>query len=247
MTSPPPARTLEVRHLQIARAALAALAAIMVTFSSDHSAVIGMSVFSGFAITTAFVLLGAVWLVYPSGRRWPAALLGTVAMIAGLAGGVGTLRTVTGFFATVIAWALVSGVIELIAGWRDLRNAGRTRVRREIAPGVVDPRPFVEPGPTSESRDGIVVGVITLVLGGALLFVPTQYALQYTVDEAHQTFTLTGIIIGVGLFGGYAAIIAVYLAIAGFSPRKPAAATDEVAASASTVDAAAPADQKDSA
>ena len=54
----------------------------------------------------------------------------------------------------------------------------------------------------------------------ALLAVPTQYALQYTVDDAHQTFTLTGITIGVGIFGGYAAIIAVYLAIAGFSPRK---------------------------
>ena len=37
-----------------------------------------------------------------------------------------------------------------------------------------------------------------------------------------QTFTLTGIIIGVGIFGAYAAIVAVYLAIAGLSPRKTA-------------------------
>ncbi|WP_228484644.1 hypothetical protein [Microbacterium cremeum] len=46
--------------------------------------------------------------------------------------------------------------------------------------------------------------------------------------------------IGVGIFGGYAAIIAVYLGIAGFSPR---AVADTTAAPAST-DAA---DQKDSA
>ena len=67
--------------------------------------------------------------------------------------------------------------------------------------------------------------------GLGLLLVPTQYALQYTIDEADATFTLTGIIIGVGIFGAYAAIIAVYLAIAGFSPRRAATeGADEQAA-----------------
>ncbi len=74
----------------------------------------------------------------------------------------------------------------------------------------------------------------------ALLFVQPAYALDYTIEEARQTFTLTGVTIGVGIFGGYAAIIAVYLGIAGFSPR---AVADTTAAPAST-DAA---DQKDSA
>lgn len=220
MTSSRPARTLEVRHLQIARAAFAAIAAVMVTFSPDHSAVIGMSIFSGFAITTGLAFFAAVWLVYPSGRRWPAVLLGAVALLAGMASGLGPLRTITGFFTTVIAWALVSGLIELIAGWRELRYAS-DRPRRQIAPGVVDAGPFAAPGPSSEARDGVVVGIITMILGLALLVVPTQYALRYTVAEAHQSFTLTGIIIGVGLFGGYAVVVAVYLGIAAFSPRKP--------------------------
>lgn len=70
-----------------------------------------------------------------------------------------------------------------------------------------------------------MIGVITVILGVALLFVPTGYALDYTIEEAAQTFTLTGITIGVGVFGGYAAIVAVYLAIAGFSPR-PAPAVE---------------------
>ncbi|GAA1955660.1 acyl-CoA synthetase [Microbacterium deminutum] len=236
MTSPRPARTLEVRHLQIARAAFAALAAIMVTFSPDHSAVIGMSIFSGFAITTALAFFAAVWLVYPSGRRWPAMLLGTTALIAGMAGGLAPLRTIPGFFVTVIAWALISGVIELTAGWRELRHAPG-RARREIAPGVVDAGPYAAPGPASEARDGVVIGVITVILGLALLVVPTQYALRYTVAEAHQSFTLTGIIIGVGLFGGYAVIVAVYLAIAGFSPRRPLPIETEAATAS--------ADQKD--
>jgi hypothetical protein len=241
VTSSPRARTLEVRHLQLARAALAALAAIMVTFSPDHSAAIGTSVFSGFAITTGIVLVAAALIVYPAGRRWPAVLLGTTALVAGMLSGVLPLRTITGFFVIVIGWALLSGVVELIAGWRDLHRARHPepRVRREIAPGVVDrPAPAAQPGPVSESRDAVVVGILTLVLGLALLIVPTQYALRYTVEEAHQTFTLTGIIIGVGLFGGYAAVLAVYLGIAGFSPRQPLVTIAETGAIAA-------ADQKD--
>lgn len=236
-------RTFAVRHVQLARAAFAAIAAIMITFSSDHSALVGSAVFSGFAIATGLVLLLSVWLVYPAGRRWPAAALGGVTVVAGMASGLYPLRTVAGYFTIVIAWALISGVIELIAGWRGL--AGR-RTRREIAPGVADARPAAAVGPRSESRDAAVIGAITALLGIALLFVQPAYALDYTIEEASATFTLTGIIIGVGLFGGYAAIVAVYLGIAGFSPRPAGSDTVENF----TEDAPASADptpQKDSA
>ena len=161
-----------------------------------------------------------------------------------------------GYFANVIVWALVSGLLELIAGWRGL--SGR-RERREIAPGIADARPAVPVGPRSESRDAAVIGAITILLGIGLLFVQPAYALDYTIEEAHATFTLTGITIGVGLFGGYAAIVAVYLGIAGFSPRtadpdgaefaEPGVAAGLTAGSA-TADAPASADptpQKDSA
>ena len=50
MSTAPPARAFEVRHLQLARALFAAVAAAMITFSSDHSAQVGLAVFSGFAI-----------------------------------------------------------------------------------------------------------------------------------------------------------------------------------------------------
>lgn len=229
-------RTFAVRHVQLARAAFAALAAVMITFSPDHSAAVGTAVFSGFAIATALVLLLSVWLVYPAGRRWPAAAVGGVTLVAGMLSGLMPLRTAIGFFAIVITWALISGALELIAGSLGLR---RTTARRDIVPGVADARPPAPVGPRSESRDAVVVGAITMLLGVALLFVQPGYALDYTIEEAHQTFTLTGVTIGVGVFGGYAAIIAVYLGIAGFSPRQP----DETPAPAS-VDAA---DQKDSA
>jgi hypothetical protein len=234
-----PARAFDVRHVQLARAVFAALAAVMITFSPDHSAAVGGAVFSGFAIATGLVLLLAVWLVYPGGRRWPAAALGGVTLVAGMAAGLTPLRTVSGFFIVVIAWALVTGALELIAGWRGLRGL-RGGGRREIAPGVADARPAPPLTPRSESRDALVIGAVTVVLGIALLFVQPDYALDYTIEEARETFTLTGITIGVGVFGGYAAIVAVYLAIAGFSPR-PAGAGPV------TTGTPAPADQKDSA
>lgn len=236
------ARTFDARHVQLARAAFAALAALMITFSPDHSAGVGMAVFSGFAIATGLVLLLAVWLVYPRGRRWPAAALGGVTLVAGMVGGLTPLRTVIGFFVIVIAWALVTGALEVLAGWRELR-AGAGAGRREIAPGVADARAPIATGPRSESRDAVVVGVVTLLLGIALLFVQPSYALDYTIEEARQTFTLTGVTIGVGVFGGYAAIVAVYLGIAGFSPRDRV--TADAAADAHQTDPAGSADQKD--
>lgn len=221
MTPASPARPFEVRHVQLARAAFAALAAVMITFSPDHSAVVGLSVFSGFAIATALVLFAAVWLVYPAGRRWPAMLLATATLLAGMAGGLEPLRTTVAFFAIVVAWALLTGVIEGASGIVALR-ALRPRAPR---PGHVEPwdgGPAAPPTPRGEARDAVVVGILTVLLGLALLLVPTGYALSYTIQEA-GTFTLTGIIIAVGIFGGYAAILAVYLGIAGFSPRTPAA------------------------
>lgn len=206
MTTATPVRTLEVRHVQLARAVFAALVAVMITFSPDHSAAVGLAVFSGFAIATAVVWFAAVWLVYPSGRRWPAVLLGTATLLAGMATGIPTLRTVTMFFVVVIAWALITGTIEVVAGWRARRVA-------EV--------------PRSQSRDALTVGILTLVLGVVLLLVPAQYALTYRIEEAGQSFTLTGITIAVGIFGGYAAIVAVFLAIAAFSPRPPAAAEEQ--------------------
>lgn len=196
VTTPSSVRSFDVRHVQLARALFAALAAVMVTFSSDHSAAVGSSVFSGFALATALVLVLSVWLVYPSGQRATPILLAVVTGLAGLATSIGVWRTTTFFFVLVIVWAVVSGVIEIIGAVRD-RRAGRP-----------------------DSRDGLTVGIITVILAVGFLLTSPAFSYDYTIEGA-GTFTLTGITIAVGIFGGYAAIIAVYLAIAGFSPRRP--------------------------
>ncbi|GAA1997083.1 acyl-CoA synthetase [Microbacterium ulmi] len=217
MTQASAVRTFEVRHLQLARAAFAAIAAAMITFSTDHSAGVGLAVFSGFAIATGLVYFVAVWIVYPAGRRWPSVLLGILTLGAGMVGGITALRTNEMFFILVIAWAVATGVVELVSGWRGLRP-------RHIAPEAE--RFAAPPMPRSEARDAVTVGILTLALAIGIALVPSGYALSYYIEDAHESFTLTGITIAVGVFGAYAAIVAVYLAIAAFSPQRTVAAQD---------------------
>lgn len=199
------ARAFEVRHLQMGRALFAAMAAVMITFSVDHSAQVGASVFGGFAVATALVLFLAAWLVFPAGERWQSVLLGAVTVVAGMIATLPALRTDDGYFTVVLVWALLAGAAELAIGILG---------RRRGAPGA---------------RESVFVGALTLILGIALLFIPRDYMLEYYIDEARRSFTLTGITIGVGVFGGYAAIVAVYLGIAAFSPRPAAIPAAETA------------------
>lgn len=159
-------RTFEVRHVQLGRALFAAMAALMITFSADHSAAVGLATFSGFAIATGLLLLLAVWLVYRPGERAVPVLLAIVTVAAGMATGIPPLRTTTLFFVVVIVWAALAGLIELIAGLRGRRSSD----------------PF--------ARDGILIGAVTLALAAALLLVNPAYSLEYFIREAGSTFTL---------------------------------------------------------
>lgn len=198
--------TFTVRHVHFARAAFAAIAALMITFSPDHSATVGLSVFSGYVIATALVFFVAAWLVAAADDRWPYVLLGTIGLAAGIVSGIPPLRTTAMFFGVLIAWAALSGLVELLAGIRSRK-----------------------PG-DSLGRDRMTVGVTSLLLALALLLVPQGYSYSYTAPDGNA-YTLTGITIAVGIYGAYAAIVAVYLAIAGFTPRRsPAAPLAPVAA-----------------
>lgn len=198
-------RAFEARHLQMARAFFAAVAAVMITFSIDHSAAVGVAVFSGFAVATALVLLLSVWLVFPAGQRWASVLLGLLTLVAGIAGSLPTMRTTEMFFVLVVTWAFVTGIAELVVGLVG---------RRRATPGA---------------REAVFVGILTLILGVGLIVTDPGYLLEYYIADAQRSFELTGITIGVGVFGGYAAIVAVYLGIAAFSPRPAPAVTADPA------------------
>lgn len=200
--------------MQLFRAVFAAIAAVMVTFTADHSAQLGLAAFSGFAIATAMVLFLAVWLTYAPGSRAPIVWQAIVTLVAGMVGGLAGFRTPELFFSVIIAWALITGLIEAIVAMRT-------------------PRPR-----TPDARDAAAVGVFTVLFGFALfgtIFVEPQV---YSVEG--NELMLTSIGVGVGVFGAYVAIVAVFLAIAGFSPRKPELLSSDVDASpeASTNDTA---------
>lgn len=190
--------TMTARHVQLLRALFAAIAAVMITFSPDHSAPIGLTVFGGFAIATAIVLLLSAWLARPAGQRGRVVLLAALYLVGGMVAGAPQLRSTTTLFAVLIAWGLLAGLIELVTGLAERRAEPAT------------------------ARDTIFVGALTMFLGIAVLLVRPEYRLDYAIEEAGRSFTLTGTIIAVGLFGGYAAIVAAFLGIAGFSPRAAA-------------------------
>src|SRR5690606_5080779 len=142
----------------------------------------------------------------------PFILLATIDLMGAIASGIPPWRTEVAFFVVVIVWAAASGLVELIAGLRARRT---------------DPA----------AKDAITVGSLGLLLAVVLLLIPADYTLQYSVDGA-GALTLSGIILAVGMFGGYAAIVAVFLAIAGFSPRRPGSVKDTPETNAEDADAA---------
>lgn len=189
------ARAFTVRHLQLLRALFAAAAAVMITFSPDHSAAVGLSVFSGFVLTTGLVMIVAAWLVYPAGERWPSVVFALLSFVAGMTAGVPAWRTEDLFFVVVIAWAVSTGILELVVGLRARRTGEAT------------------------ARDSITLGAFGLLLAVLLIAIPAGFVQPYAIEGA-GAFELTGIILGVGMFGGYAAIVAVFLGIAGLTPKR---------------------------
>ncbi|HTN56013.1 MAG TPA: acyl-CoA synthetase [Microbacterium sp.] len=184
--------TFTARHVQLSRAVLAAVAALMITFSPDHSAAVGLSVFGGFAIATALVLVLAAILVHRGAQRWPALIMSGVSFVLGMTASIPSLRSDTLFFVVVIVWAAATGLVEVIAG-----------IRAKGADGA---------------RDAVITGGAGLLLAVLLLVIPAGLVHEYMTPQG-ETMVLTGIILGVGSFGGYAAIVAVLQGIAGLTPN----------------------------
>lgn len=197
----PAERTFTARHVQLTRAALAAVAALMITFSPDHSASVGLPMFGGFVIATALVLVLAAIIVYPAGHRWPAVIIAGISFVLGMVAGIPSIRSDALFFGLVIAWAASTGLVELVHG---IRSKG-----------------------TEGARDATLIGSLGLLLALLLALVPAGFVQNYTTPQGEAS--LTGIILGVGMFGAYAAIIAVFLGIAGLTPgaKKAAQAAEE--------------------
>ncbi|RLP73080.1 hypothetical protein D9V29_03500 [Mycetocola manganoxydans] len=177
----------------VARALVAAVAGLVITFSPDHSASLGLSVFGGFAVLTALVhLAGSRTLDADTVTRRSFVAQGILSLAAGvLALILAPIGGQPAFFAIVLLWALLTGALELYSGFH-LR------------------------GRSALARDWMTIGGVTVLLAVAFLLVPQGLDQHFTGPDGVER-SLTASIVSVGTFGAYAAIVAVLLAIGGFS------------------------------
>ena len=179
----------------LVRAVAAAVAALVTTFSLDHSSVLGLLVFGVFALAGG--VIGGVFGASRLGDdRASRSLFLAQAAVSGVAAIVAlalsfAAPTPPAYVYLVVAWAVVTGLLELVAG-----VLGRAR--------------------SVLARDWTTVGAITVLLGIAFLAVPPDFTTNFTGAQG-VSGTMTTSIMAVGLFGAYAAIIAAYLAIGAFT------------------------------
>ncbi|MET0726284.1 MAG: hypothetical protein ABWY36_08015 [Leifsonia sp.] len=151
----------------IVRAALALVAALVITFSGDHSASFGLVVFGTWA-TVSGVVLGALALRTLAGAaRWLFAANGLVTAVAGMLA-LGLRDAGLGFFLyLVIVWAAVTGFIELYAGIRERSRAARAGSTAPVA------------------RDWIAVGAFTAVLALVYVLLPPNVVVSVGILGAY--------------------------------------------------------------
>ncbi len=189
-------------YAPLARAIVALLVAVVVTFSADHSATLGLTLFGAFAaasgaVITAFSLRGA-----PSIVRTLQLAQGIVTLVAGFLALFMTSAGLPFLIYIVAGFAVVTGFLELILGVRSRRS---TRV----------------------ARDWIFAGGLTVLLAVVVLLVPPGFVQNFEGPDGVQR-ALTASVIVVGTLGAYWAILGIYLVIAALSIKwAPDAATQE--------------------
>lgn len=176
----------------IVRAAPAILLAVFITFTADHSPVVGLVAFGIFAaLSGAITLVASLRMLQPSGTRTLLVAQGAVTVLAGIAALVLSSDGLTFLLVVFTSFAIVTGALELFAG---LRSRGRSPL----------------------ARDWVFAGGLTLLLAIAVLLVPAGLQQQFTGPD-HVERVLTASVFVVGLLGAYSAILGVYLVIAGLS------------------------------
>ena len=181
--------------LTAGRAVLALALGLVITFTSGHTATLGLVAFGVFAVISGLLLLGAyIGRRAPVAARTPFRAAGLVSVVAGIAalvvpgGGIG-------YFVWVLSgWAIVTGALELVSGIRFRRT------------GVA-------------WTDWITVGALTVILGIVTLVIPPDISQPFSGEKGVEGL-LTSPIILVGMLGAWAVITGVLQAIAAASPKR---------------------------
>jgi hypothetical protein len=191
--------------LVVLRAVPAAAIALLITFTSEHSATLGFLSLGGFSVVTGALVLAGSLRLFPSGTS---RALFAAGGIIWLLGGVLLLVLANGSLADFLLLAsillAVTGVLELVAGLRARRTA-------------------------AYARDWIFVGGVTAVLALVLAFIPADFV-EVIESTDNVVPPLTASTIAVGALGAWAAIVAVYLVIAGLSLKWSTTSSETVQA-----------------
>lgn len=182
--------------VQLLRAIPALAVGLVITFSADHTASFGLITFGAFALATGILMGWGSFRLENRHLRAVSLLLASVSAGCGVAALMVNGSGPGALFLLVIIFGAATGFLELYLG---LRGRGRH----------------------DAARDWIAVGVLTALLAIAVLLVPADYSLPWSATDvgAAASGVLTSQIIVVGIFGAYAILVGVYLAIGGLSSR----------------------------
>jgi uncharacterized membrane protein HdeD (DUF308 family) len=180
-------------YVPLARAVPALVLAVVVTFSADHSAPLGLVTFGIFAVASGAVLTASALRLGAKGVvRTVTFAQGILTAVAGVVSLALPGAGLPFFVFLLTAFAAITGFLELYLG---LRSRGRS----------------------GSSRDWVFVGALTALLAIVVLLVPPGFSQGYTVDDFQGVLTASTIV--VGALGAYWVILGVYLIIAGLSLR----------------------------
>ena len=175
--------------IPVLRALPAAAVALGITFSADHSALLGHIALGSFAAATGVIVaVGALRGAYPRGIFLLHGVLLSIGGVVALASAQSGLPSLLFLTSALIG---VAGIVELVAGLR-----ARSRM--------------------AAARDWVFVGAVSALFAIAVLLIPVDFVQAITIP-GKVVPPLTASVIVVGAFGAYAAIVAVYLVIAGLS------------------------------
>ncbi len=208
----------------VVRAVPLAAVALWITFTANHSASFGLLAFGLFGVVGGLVLGVLAYFRLRLSRVRPFFLAQAIVTIA--AGGIALAFPTGGtpyLFFVLTLFAAITGLLELFSG---LRSRGR----------------FVA------ARDWMTVGGFTIIAALVFLLIPPGFSQSFK-DPDGVVRVLDSAVVAVGVLGAYAAIVTVYLLIAGLSakwdtqgaqaltiPVPPAVATSEAQPTSTTAD-----------
>lgn len=192
-------------YVPLARAVPALALAAVITFSSDHSAPLGLVTFGIYGVLAGAVLVASALRATAKGVvRSVTFAQGILSIAAGIVALALPAAGLPFFVFLLTTFAAITGFLELYLG---LRSRGRS----------------------ASSRDWVFVGAVTALLAIAVLLVPPGYAQPFTGPNDFQG-VLTASVMVVGILGAYWAIVGIYLVIGALSLRwaaSPAPASAE--------------------